>query len=51
MKIVKSPEESGLLIKNVSETVQKCSKRTKREVYWEARKVVRDGDRVIQGEK
>ena len=42
MKIVKSPGESSLLIKNVSETVQKCSKRTKREVYWEARKQVNE---------
>ena len=32
MKIVKSLEESGLLIKDVSETIKKWSKRTKKQI-------------------
>ena len=34
MKIVKPLEESGLLIKGVSETIKKRRKRTKRRISW-----------------
>ena len=41
MKIIKSLEKSGFLIKGVSEKILKWSKRTKRRIFWYANSYIR----------